>query len=436
MRIGAIADDFTGATDVAVAFGDAGLRVEVVFGVPNAETVAPNCDVVVIALKSRTIPAPDAVEQSLVAARWARSQGCRQIYFKYCSTFDSTAAGNIGPVADALSDELGAKSVVVTPAAPRHHRTVYQGHLFVGRQLLSESPMKSHPLTPMTDSDLLRVLATQSTRKIDLLEHEIVRRGSAAISGEIERFRAHGSQYVIVDALTDHDLEELGSTLRDQPLVTGAAGLAAGIARAMMRGGPEHENRQSQPIPPIDDFVSAAALAGSCSARTLEQIAAFSRTNPSHQLDPITTPDSGALAHAALDWFAAARTRGVPLIYSSADAASVLRAQQALGAERLAIVIEDAMARIAVGLIDAGIDRLVVAGGETSGSVATALGMRTASVGPEAAPGVPWLFTSLGGRSRALLLKSGNFGDRDFLLETASPTSVTSVAHKEGSGPR
>ncbi|MCX7520907.1 four-carbon acid sugar kinase family protein [Microbacterium sp. STN6] len=437
--IGAIADDFTGATDVAVAFRRAGMRVSIVFGPPvgldSIDEVAPDPaldpapdpapDVIVVALKSRTIATADAVAQSLAAARWLQSQGCDRFYFKYCSTFDSSPAGNIGPVADALADHLGAGIVVATPASPVHGRTVYQGTLFVGEQLLSESPMRRHPLTPMTDSNLVRVLSAQTPRQVGLVPHAVIAAGSAAIADSLERMHRAGTRYAVADAIDDADLAELGRAVSSHVLVTGAAGLAAGVAAALAA---ERDAGAAAAAPirsaadgptTADRYRTPAVLAGSCSARTLEQVALFRRSNPSFRLDAVATPDAAALADAALAWFDSLERGPAPLIYSSVEPQALRAAQEALGAALLADVIETAMARIATGLVERGVERLVVAGGETSGSVTSALGVRAGVVGDEEAPGVPWIFAEQP-RRLALLLKSGNFGDPELLLRASA----------------
>ncbi|RSN24530.1 Hrp-dependent type III effector protein [Amycolatopsis sp. WAC 04169] len=405
--LGAIADDFTGATDVAVAFRRGGLRTVLFFGVPPEGEVTPPHDAIVIALKSRAIPAAEAVSTSLRALRWLRNRKAEQIYFKYCSTFDSTPRGNIGPVLDALSQALSPARVLTTPSSPEHGRTQYQGHLFVGDALLAESPMHDHPTTPMTDSHLPRLLREQTTTPVALVTHDILRRGETAVREAIDS----KSGYVLVDALTEEDLRLLGRIAADSPLVAGAAGLAAGLAAA-----------HASMTPPLTDTSPpsgpAAVLSGSCSARTLEQVAVMKRLGrPAHRLDPVATPDPEALAAGALAWYDSLTEPG-PLVYSSSSPADLRRTQQELGVSRAAAILEKATGLIAVGLVERGVRRLVAAGGETSGAVVTALDVRGGVIGTEAAPGVPWIHP-VEDRRPALLLKSGNFGDPD-LLATAS----------------
>ncbi|WP_181772384.1 3-oxo-tetronate kinase [Amycolatopsis pittospori] len=405
--LGAIADDFTGATDVAVAFRRGGLRTLLFFGVPPETEDLPEHDAVVLALKSRSIPVDEAVSVSLEALRWLRNREAEQIYFKYCSTFDSTPRGNIGPVLDALSRALPPGTVVTTPSSPEHGRTQYQGYLFVGDTLLAESPMRDHPATPMTDSYLPRLLRAQTHTPVALITHDVVRRGEAAVR---ETLASDG--YVLVDAVTEDDLRLLGRIAVDAPLVAGAAGLAAGLAVARASAAPP-------PVAARTPEGPAAVLSGSCSARTLEQVAVMLRLGrPAHRLDPVETPDPDDLAASALTWYDSLTGGVAPLIYSSLNPADLKRTQDKLGVARSAEVLEKATGLIAAGLAARGVRRLVAAGGETSGAIVTALGVRGSVIGAEAAPGVPWI-QPVDERHPALLLKSGNFGDED-LLATAS----------------
>ncbi len=428
--IGAIADDLTGATDVAAAFGSAGLRVGLFFGGidPSASTV--EFDVIVVGLKTRTVPADEAVARSVAVAQALAARGCAQVYVKYCSTFDSSPAGNIGPVADALAAELHAGSVVFAPTTPAQGRTVYQGHLFVGDVLLSESSMRDHPLTPMTDASLPRVLRAQTTHEVGLVAHDAVRAGS--VSSRIARLHAQGADFVIVDALDDADLDEVARAVRGDRLVTGAAGLAAAIARDTARSTGARAGDADDTAERLAAAGTAAALAGSCSARTREQIARWQQLSPALRLDPVTTPDSEQLAAHALAWYERVQGSGTPLIFSSADPAELHRSQQTLGAGRAAELVEHALGLIATGLVRRGVDRLIVAGGETSGEVVRALGVTHGRIGAEAAPGVPWIFADRPAPI-ALLLKSGNYGDTDLLVRAAGVR--TTHTHDSGGTP-
>ncbi|MFB4278845.1 3-oxo-tetronate kinase [Nonomuraea sp. MTCD27] len=408
--IGAIADDVTGATDVAVALRRRGLRTMLYFGLPPQGTELPEHDAVVIALKTRTIPRADAVARSLEALHWLRANGAaRQVYFKYCSTFDSTPDGNIGPVLDALADAMDAPVVAMTPSSPEHGRTQYNGYLFVGDVLLGESHMRHHPLTPMTDSYLPRVLEGQSAYRAGVVTLAQVR--GQAIGPRLAELRAQGVRYALVDALDDTDLAEAGRALAEAPLVAGAAGLAGGLAAARARTG-----HGDAPAP--EPAGSAAVLAGSCSARTLQQVDAMVQAGrPAHRLDALADQDEESLARKALAWYDALDgTAGAPLIYSSLEPGALRRVQEALGTERSAAILESATGRIARGLVERGVTRVISAGGETSGAVVSALGVPGGVIGAEAARGVPWILTPSG---LALLLKSGNFGEPDLLLEAS-----------------
>jgi 3-dehydrotetronate 4-kinase len=408
MLLGCIADDFTGATDLAGTIALAGLSAVQVNGVPDADLAIDPADAVVVALKSRTIEASTAVEQSLAALNWLRSRGAQHIYFKVCSTFDSTPVGNIGPVADALCDAIGAPLNLVTPAYPRNARTVYQGHLFVGEALLSDTGMRTHPLTPMTDSNLVRVLAAQTRQSVGLLPHAVIAQGAAAVQAKLAALAATGCRHVIADSIDDAQLDLLGAAVAPTWLATGGSGLAAGMARSMRpqanAGGTASTDWPRGP---------AVILAGSCSTATLAQIERVKDRLPSLQLDPLTLARESHPGAAALDW-AKARLGDRPLlIYASADPERVAAAQAALGREHAAQVVEHALRSIATGLAEAGVRRFVVAGGETSGAVVEALGVRALAIGPEIAPGVPWT-RAADGKPYALALKSGNFGGPDF----------------------
>jgi 3-dehydrotetronate 4-kinase len=401
MILGAIADDFTGATDLCSVLTRQGLRVVQTIGVvPDVEL--PEVDAVVVALKSRTAPAEDAVADSRAALAWLRELGAERIFFKICSTFDSTPEGNIGPVADALLDDLGGDVALVCPAYPANGRTVYLGHLFVGRRLLSESSMAHHPLTPMTDSDLVRVLGRQTSRRVELLELADVRAGRAA--ERVEELRGAGAAYVVADAVDDDDLRALAAAARDVPLLVGGAGLAIGLAAG------------SQAQPAVARGAGpAVVLAGSCSQATREQVRRMAGRYPSVRIDPVLHPPIDELAAETLSHL----ETGAVLVYSTAEPDEVQRAQEQLGAASASAAVESILGELARRAVDAGARRLVVAGGETSGAVVQALGIRALAVGEEIAPGVPWM-TSLGEPPLSLALKSGNFGGPDFFLEAVA----------------
>ncbi|HIZ36327.1 MAG TPA: hypothetical protein H9815_11160 [Candidatus Ruania gallistercoris] len=404
--LGAIADDYTGGTDIALAFRQAGLRTLLFFGPPEATAELPPHDAIVIALKSRTTPPEQAVDESLAAWDWLSSVGVGQLYFKYCSTFDSTPQGNIGPVTDALAEAIGATTVVTTPSSPAHRRTVYAGQLFVDGVPLAETHMATHPLTPMTDSSLPRVLAAQTDRPVEALPLATLRQGVNAVRGALTESGQAGVRHLVADAVEDGDLQVLARAVADQPLVAGAAGLAGALAELRAPARPELATA-ADPVGPGP----AAVLAGSCSARTLEQIADFeARGGPSYRVDALSVPDAGTLAERALTWVEDLPDGSTPLLYTSLPAEQLQQVQDQLGTVASAALLENTLAQIATGLVQRGVRRLVSAGGETSGAIVHGLGVQGAAVGGDVSPGVPWIYT-LGGEALALLLKSGNFGD-------------------------
>jgi 3-dehydrotetronate 4-kinase len=414
LLLGAIADDFTGATDLANTLVRQGMRTVQLFGVPPVELALPEVDAVVVALKSRTIEAGEAVRQSLAALDWLKAAGARQFFFKYCSTFDSTPEGNIGPVADALMQALGADFTIFCPAFPENGRTICHGYLFVGDVLLSESGMKDHPLTPMTDASLLRVLAAQTPHKVGLVRYDEVARGAEAIAAAYARLRSAGVRHAIVDALDDSDLMAIGAASVELALITGGSGVALGL--------PENFRRQSLlgPAEAADALPAVrgqeVVLAGSCSQATLGQVAEMAKSRPHLSLDALRLANGDGAAAEAVDWAKRHMGDGPVLISSSADAETLRRVQAKLGREAAGALVEKAMAEIAKGLVAAGARRLVVAGGETSGAVVQVLGLRGILIGPQIDPGVPWT-VSLGEPALALALKSGNFGAPDFFLK-------------------
>jgi uncharacterized protein YgbK (DUF1537 family) len=411
MLLGVIADDFTGASDIAntlaKGWGGGGLKTVQFLGVPTRPAPA-SCDAGVVALKSRSIPAGDAVAQSLAALRWLQDQGCRQFVFKYCSTFDSTPAGNIGPVGEALAEALGVAGVPACPAFPAAGRTVYQGHLFVGDRLLSETSLRTHPLNPMTDPDIRRWLAMQSKRPVGLVAHATVAKGAAAIGAALEESAGRGECLVVVDALTEGDLLAIGAACADRPLLTGGSGIAIGLPRNFIDKGLAEPGRQSFGGVPGPE----AILAGSCSGATLGQIALHRERHPALNV-AVDEVMSGALRPAHLVSFVEEHRGSEPLIYSSQAPEEVAASQQKHGAATVAHAIESLFAETARALVDAGVRRLVIAGGETSGAVVSALGIDALEIGPEIDPGVP-VVIARGERTLALALKSGNFGAPDF----------------------
>ena len=408
MLIGAIGDDFTGSGDLANTLAKAGMRTRLFSGIPKGG--AEGVEAAVVALKSRTIPAAEAVAQSLAALDWLLAQGARQILFKYCSTFDSTPEGNIGPVAEALHARLGgpAQPVIVCPAFPTVGRTVYMGHLFVGNRLLSESGMQAHPLTPMTDPDLRRWLGRQTRLGVGHVPLGAVAAGAPALRAALEAEAAAGRPLVVVDAVSDADLMTLGAAADGLRLVTGGSGVALGLpanfARAGLLAGGGADWRGA-PGP-------GAVLSGSCSAATRGQVATYAAKAPALEIDPDAVMAGRTDAAAVAAWLLA-RIDAQPLAYSSADPAAVAAAQARHGREATAAALEGLFAKTARRLVAAGVTRLVTAGGETSGAVVEALDAPAMDLGPEIAPGVP----ALRAGPIALALKSGNFGGPDFFAE-------------------
>ncbi|MDP1531330.1 3-oxo-tetronate kinase [Rhodoferax sp.] len=422
MRLGCIADDFTGATDLANNLVRSGMRVVQAMGTP-AQPLDADTDAVVIALKSRTLPKEEAIAQSLAALHWLQTQGAEQIYFKYCSTFDSTVHGNIGPVTEALMDALadlpGSDFTIATPAFPDNQRTVFKGHLFVGDVLLNESGMQNHPLTPMTDANLVRVLQAQCCRKVGLIDYKVVAQGEAVIRARIEQLRAQGVNVAVVDAISNDDLIRLGPALKDMPLVTAGSGVAIGLP-ANFGIVP---SRAASALPAATGL--KAVVSGSCSLATNRQVMAFIQAGlPALGIDPLqiaTQESTGVNVVAdALAWAEPLLAKGPVLIYSSADATAVKSVQGMLGVEMAGALVERTLAAIARGLVDLGVRQLVLAGGETSGACVQALAITQMRIGPQIDPGVPWCHAQTEVTSHEglhLTLKSGNFGTDDFFCK-------------------
>jgi 3-dehydrotetronate 4-kinase len=415
--LGCIADDFTGGTDLAGMLVKAGMRTVQMIGVPPAPTLE-DVDAVVIALKSRTTPAAEAIDNSLAALRWLRKAGCRQFYFKYCSTFDSTAKGNIGPVAEALMQALGASFTIACPAFPANGRTIYKGYLFVGDVLLSESGMRDHPLTPMTNPNLVQVLQQQVKGRVGLVQQATVNKGEAAIRERFAGLKTESCNLAVVDAICDADLMAIGAACADMPLVTAGSGIALGLPQNFRRAGLLGDAAAADTLPASGGL--RAVVSGSCSIATQGQVAAMRARHPSFQVVPLDLASGKDVAGAALDW-AKSRISAEPvLIYSTDAPESVKAVQTEIGAEKAGRLVEDALAAITKGLVGLGVGQLIVAGGETSGAVVKALGINGLRIGPEIDPGVPWtaaITEPPAERPLALALKSGNFGTPDFFLK-------------------
>ena len=411
--LGAVADDFTGATDLANTLVKEGMRVTQVLGVPDDATDIGDAEAVVVALKSRTAPVAEAVEQSLAAMNWLKAQGAKQIISKYCSTFDSTADGNIGPIADAMLDATGGGMAFVCPAFPANKRTIYQGHLFVGPDLLSDSSMKDHPLTPMRDASLVRLMEAQSGKRCGLIPLDTVRRGAEAIQAAADALSKDGFAYAAVDALTDDDLRIIGYAAKDHALITGGSGVATGLPKNFRDAG-----LLGDAVTPDQPAMTGRKLvmAGSCSTATRAQIEVAKANWPNRIINVHALAEGDAEIGAIIDWAKGQDASTPVLLYSSADPAEVKEIQARYGVTEAGEMVERAMGIIASSLHQSGFDRIVVAGGETSGAVTTALKPKTLRIAREIATGVPWT-EALGGAPLALALKSGNFGGPNFFTE-------------------
>jgi 3-dehydrotetronate 4-kinase len=417
LSLGCIADDYTGASDLANTLTRCGLRTVQTIGVPSADLALPEVDAVVVSLKSRSIESNLAVARSRDAEKWMRQRGARHVLFKICSTFDSTDAGNIGPVMDALRADSGDAIVLVTPAFPETGRTVYQGNLFVGSVPLNESPLKDHPLNPMHDSNLVRVLARQSRTKINLVALADIAHGPDAVRARLADLISKGFGAVIADAVFERDLETIGTVALDHRVSVGASGLGLGLARALVASG-EITSHTSNAIAEAAVGGPAACLAGSCSQATLQQIAKAEQAMPVLHLDPDQILAGRDEARRALAWAKERLGEGPVLIASSSTPEEVAALQSRHGRDAAGHAIEQAMADLAEGFVQSGVRRLVVAGGETSGAVVDRLGIPGFLVGAEIAAGVPVLrAVGVDGGDMLLALKSGNFGGPEFFSD-------------------
>ncbi len=411
--MGCIADDFTGATDLAGLLARSGIKVSLRIGVPETAPV-DTAAFEVIALKSRTAPVAEAVADTRAALDWLKTAGATRFFWKYCSTFDSTAEGNIGPVAEALMQELGTDQTIYCPAFPENGRSIFMGNLFVGQQPLAESPMKDHPLTPMRDSNLMRLLAPQVTRPVGLADRLTVAKGAEALRDKLAALKADGVAHVVVDAVADEDLGIIADACRDMVLMTGGSAVAMPLPQLYIADGLLAADADGVTAPHL--AADTVLLSGSCSVMTRAQVAAYQSTGaPSFRLDPLALAKDGP--GAALDWLAAQNLKTKPLIYATADPAEVKAAQEQLGVAKAGALVEDVLAACATAARDKGARRFVVAGGETSGAVTKALGVTQLTIGAEIAPGVPWTFCQSGGHDIALTLKSGNFGAETFFAD-------------------
>lgn len=413
--LGCIADDFTGATDLAGLLARSGVKVSLRMGLPT-EPPVDTAAFEVIALKCRTSPLDEALADVFAAYEWLKDAGAKRFFWKYCSTFDSTDKGNIGPVAETLMTKIGTKQTIYCPAFPENGRSIFMGNLFVGEQPIAESPMKDHPLTPIRDSNLMRLLQPQVSKPVGLANRLCVAKGPESLKQRLAELAHDGVAHVVVDAVANEDLFTISKACQDMPLMTGGSAIAMPLPQLYLEQGLLSADAEKTDIPTLAD--KAIILSGSCSAMTRAQVAAYSAQAPSYRLDPLELARSGP--DAALEWLAQQDLAKAPLIYASADPKEVKAAQDALGVMKAGEIVEQALAALAIAARDHGAERFVVAGGETSGAVTQALGINKLDVSVEIAPGVPWSFCETAGKKVALTLKSGNFGAEGFFADALS----------------
>lgn len=417
VMLGCIADDFTGATDLAGLLARSGVKVSLRMGVPTSlpeETDTAAFEV--IALKSRTAPVDEAVSETRAALSWLKRAGAQRFFFKYCSTFDSTPTGNIGPVAEALMADLGTNQTIYCPAFPENGRSIFMGNLFVGQLPLAESPMKNHPLTPMRDSNLMRVLDPQVKGNVGLVDRLTVAQGPDAIRAKLAQLASEGIAHVVVDAVANEDLSLIAQACRDMPLMTGGSAVAMPLPDLYMEDGMlGADTKKASPL-----YIEAGniVLSGSCSAMTRKQVASFLNAASGYRLDPLELAANGSAAARA--WLAQQPVDAPKILYATAEPEDVRKSQNELGVQRAGEIVEEALAELAIDARAMGVRRFVVAGGETSGAVTQALGVSQLTIGTEIAPGVPWTYAKSDGHDVALALKSGNFGTENFFAHAFS----------------
>ncbi|EQB2597235.1 3-oxo-tetronate kinase [Aeromonas salmonicida] len=406
MKLGVIADDFTGATDIAGFLVENGLATLQFSGIP-AKADLTGVDAVVISLKSRSCPADEAVHDSLAALDWLKARGCPRIYQKYCSTFDSTATGNIGPVTDALLAALESQFTLICPALPVNGRTVYQGNLFVGAQPLAESGMRHHPITPMTDSNLLRLMETQARGRAGLVPFSTIDKGAAAIAEAFEQLTQDGVRYAVVDTLTEQHLLDIAAAAIDMPLVTGGSGLAIGLARLLGKGNLAAAREAGRPL-----GTRAVVLSGSCSEMTNRQVARYQAIAPALALDVAACLTRADYPAELVRWVSSQPVTPAPMLHATTSPGELAAIQASHGRDAASEAVEQCFAQVAVLLREAGVESFIIAGGETSSRITQALGIAAFHIGPQIAPGVPWVRAT--DAPLSLALKSGNFGDETF----------------------
>jgi len=414
--LGCIADDFTGATDLASMLARSGVNVSLRIGVPLS-TPENTAEIEVIALKTRSISASKAIEESLSALKWLNEAGAKKYFFKYCSTFDSTAEGNIGPVSEALMNELKVDQTIYCPAFPENGRSIYMGNLFVGQKLLSESSMKDHPLTPMNDSNLMRLLSAQVSRRVGLADRIIVNSGVNSLKEKLISLKENDVPHVIVDAVADTDLDTIASACQDMDFITGGSALAMPLAEFYKASGKISANDNSFMNKKLN--TGSIILSGSCSEMTIIQVKNFiQRGAAAFQLDPIDLAENGVKK--VLDWLSSQDFTKNIIIYATSDPDTVKKVQAELGVDMAGKIVEQGLSECAIAARELGIKNFIIAGGETSGAITKALNIRQLDIGIEIAPGVPWTFSGKRNNQIALSLKSGNFGSEEFFTEALS----------------
>lgn len=415
MLLGVIADDFTGAADIAGFLVENGMRTVQLNGIPKEE-VEIDADAVVISLKSRSCPVGEAINDSVAALKWLQANGCQQFYFKYCSTFDSTAEGNIGPVTDALLAELGEDFTMVCPALPVNGRTVYNGHLFVFQDLLSDSGMRNHPVTPMTDSSVIRMMDAQAEGTTGLVNFQVIEQGVQAVTERFAELKHQGNRYAVVDAFNAQHLVTLGQAAKSLKLVTGGSGLAAGIAKNWV----EHlEDQTDAKLAGNPAKAATVVFSGSCSVMTNQQVAVYKEKAPHFAIDVKACLTDQDYSNQVFDWVMThIQSEFAPLVYATADATALKAIQEEFGAHASSHAVEQFFSQLAIKLQQHSVKNFIVAGGETSGVVTQSLAVKGFHIGPQIAPGVPWVKSVEGELS--LALKSGNFGDKDFFAKAQS----------------
>ena len=414
--LGCIADDFTGATDLASMLARSGVNVSLRIGVPLS-TPENTAEIEVIALKTRSISASKAIEESLSALKWLKEAGAKKYFFKYCSTFDSTAEGNIGPVSEALMNELKVDQTIYCPAFPENERSIYMGNLFVGQKLLSESSMKDHPLTPMNDSNLMRLLSAQVSRRVGLADRIVVNSGVNSLKEKLISLKENDVPHVIVDAVADTDLDTIASACQDMDFITGGSALAMPLAEFYKASGKISANDNSFMNKKIN--TGSIILSGSCSEMTIIQVKnVIQRGAAAFQLDPIDLAENGVKK--VLDWLSSQDFTKNIIIYATSDPDTVKKVQAELGVDMAGKIVEQGLSECAIAARELGIKNFIIAGGETSGAITKALNVRQLDIGIEIAPGVPWTFSGKRNNQIALSLKSGNFGSEEFFTEALS----------------